>query len=217
MLHREAPGQPRCDPSRLRRRLVFINSLGRKGIKYIWYLTFTGAHSLLHLLNKIKGGFSVGEKLAWSQLSWAQGLLGQQTGTGAHAQHWARAGVAESHSWPSPCPPGRQHCTPYGNLSGIFQFCIRALNGPCECSFCKAEEQLSFYHLKSQSFLKWALAFLNFTLEARQLPLCHWLNQLRLFLPVSSTNKKKKSPSHSHSNLTVNIYKINSLGFRKRG
>ena len=66
---------------------MVINSLGRKGIKYIWYLTFTGAHSLLHLLNKIKGGFSVGEKLAWSQLSWAQGLLGQQTGTGAHAQH----------------------------------------------------------------------------------------------------------------------------------
>lgn len=76
---------------------MFINSLGRKGIKYIWYLTFTGARSLLYLLNKIKGGFSVGEKLDWSQLSWAQGLLGQRTGTGAHAQHCARAGVAESH------------------------------------------------------------------------------------------------------------------------
>lgn len=105
-------GQLRCDPSRLRRRLVFINSLGRKGIKYIWYLTFTGARSLLYLLNKIKGGFSVGDKLDWSQLSWAQDLLGQRTGTGAHAQHCARAGVAESHGWPSPCPPGGQHCTP---------------------------------------------------------------------------------------------------------
>lgn len=105
-------GQPRCDPSRLRRCLEFINSLGRKGIKYIRYLTFTGSHSLLYLLNKIKGGFSDGKKLDWSQLSWAQGLLGQRMGTGAHAQHWARAGVAESHSWPSPCPPGRQHHTP---------------------------------------------------------------------------------------------------------
>lgn len=142
--------------------LVFINSSGRKGIKYIWYLPFTGSRSLLYLLDKTKGGFS-----DWGEA----GLEPAELGTGpprpadghrrpCSALSQSRCGwvMADLHL---ARPEGNTTHLPYGNLSGIFQFCIRALNGPCECPFCKAEERLDAYHLKSQSFLKWALAFLS--------------------------------------------------------
>lgn len=46
--------------SKLRRHLGFINFLGWKAIKYIWYLTFKYSCSPLYF-SKMKGGFSAGD------------------------------------------------------------------------------------------------------------------------------------------------------------
>lgn len=156
--------QPRCDPSRLRRHFS-VHQLFRQK-RYKVYMVFAFHRFMFSSL-------STGQNKRWL-LSWGEaGLEPAELGTGpprpadghrspcsALSQSWCGWVTADLHL---ARPEGNTTHLPYGNLSGIFQFCIRPLNGPCECPFCKAEERLDVYHLKSQSFLKWALAFLKFT------------------------------------------------------